>query len=106
MHPDFNLSKLLGEARPESSLTSAAATNPIWLVSTGGWPGPCRGRAPRSRPGNVFLHCPAITCRTSMPCALQAPEILEGGRATAATDVYSFGMASHSAGVEGAGKHS
>ncbi|PRW51177.1 Serine threonine- kinase CTR1 [Chlorella sorokiniana] len=49
---DFNLSKLLEGARPEGSLTSAAATNPIWL----------------------------------------APEILEGGRATAASDVYSFGL--------------
>ncbi|KAI7842020.1 hypothetical protein COHA_004221 [Chlorella ohadii] len=29
---DFNLSKLLEGARPEASLTSAAATNPIWLV--------------------------------------------------------------------------
>ena len=35
-HSDFNLSKLLEEARPESSLTSAAgATNPIWLVGGG-----------------------------------------------------------------------
>jgi serine/threonine protein kinase len=51
---DFNLSKLLEGARPEGSLTSAAATNPIWL----------------------------------------APEILEGGRATAASDVYSFGLVS------------
>ena len=33
---DFNLSKLLEGARPESSLTSAAATNPIWLVSGAG----------------------------------------------------------------------
>lgn len=33
---DFNLSKILEGARPESSLTSAGAgvTNPIWLVSS------------------------------------------------------------------------
>ncbi|KAI7842018.1 hypothetical protein COHA_004219 [Chlorella ohadii] len=49
---DFNLSKLLEGARPEASLTSAAATNPIWL----------------------------------------APEVLSGGSATAASDVYSFGL--------------
>lgn len=30
-------------------------------------------------------------CLPEMP-ALQAPEVLEGGRATAASDVYSFGM--------------
>ena len=38
---DFNLSKLLEGARPESSLSTAGATNPIWLVSAGragqGW---------------------------------------------------------------------
>ncbi|PRW57024.1 Serine threonine- kinase CTR1 [Chlorella sorokiniana] len=49
---DFNLSKLLEGAQPESSLTSGGATNPIWL----------------------------------------APEVLEGEKATAASDVYSFGM--------------
>jgi serine/threonine protein kinase len=36
---DFNLSKLLGEARPESSLTSTAPTNPIWMASAAGWLG-------------------------------------------------------------------
>ena len=36
LHPDFNLSKLLEEARPEASLTSAGASNPIWLVGGAG----------------------------------------------------------------------
>ena len=31
-HLDFNLYKLQEGARPESSLASAAATNPTWLV--------------------------------------------------------------------------
>lgn len=32
--PDFNLSKVLEGARPESSATSAGVTNPIWLVGS------------------------------------------------------------------------
>ena len=52
MHPDFNLSKLLEGARPDASLTSTAATNPIWLVgaAVGRQSGCCYGWARRAMP--------------------------------------------------------
>lgn len=30
--PDFNMSKILEGARPDSSLSTAGVTNPLWLV--------------------------------------------------------------------------
>lgn len=98
--PDFNLSKLLEGARPESSLTSTGGvTNPMWLVrSLLG-----RGNRWRQRPAQQasLLHgakSSAHAIITGGPLAAllpimgQAPEVMADERPTDASDVFSFGM--------------
>lgn len=100
---DFNLSKIINEAQPANSQTSTAATNPTWLVgaehavvhAVQRWAA-CQGVAVGASLWCGNTQRAAVCCaeqRSCFPCfGLQAPEIVSGGRATAESDVYSFGL--------------
>ena len=98
---DFGLGKIW-EQEQGSMKSSSSPVNPRWLVRRGA--ARCCRRLQRS--GSAVLGCnTACTARllaclpacplpdTSASCACpQAPEILNGQRATAASDVFSFGV--------------
>ena len=66
--------------------TAGGAHNPLWLVS---------GRVGDSKAGSGTDACACLTHAALTPAPQpppQAPEVLEGGHATAASDVFSFGV--------------
>lgn len=99
---DFNLAKILGPAG-SSSTSAGGPANPQWLVSggAGGQWGLHTFLMARSRLSEACM--PPVrerhnashqrpTGRTPLASPAQAPEVVQGDKASAASDVFSFGM--------------
>lgn len=90
---DFNLSKILKSANPSScsSTDGGGVNNPRWLASL-------EVAASLAAAPILCAHIcfgSASLRQSLLPHTvpwLQAPEIMGGGRATAASDVFSFGL--------------